>query len=136
MNEHIKNALNNFTDILKNHYVDFKGTATRTQFWWFILCLFVCYLIVAFISLPLKVIGYILMVLLTLGTMVPCIALTVRRVRDAGFDYRLGFFSILLYIYAVISIMPNNLLFALFSLANFVALAMLIIFCVLPTKQD
>ncbi len=136
MNEYVKNVLNNFTDILKNHYKDFNGTATRKQFWWFILCLLVCYLLTAFISLPLKVIGYTLTTLLTLGTIVPCVALTVRRVRDAGFDYRLGFCAILLYIYALISVMPANLLFALFGLVNFVALVILIIFCSLPTKQD
>ncbi len=136
MYEYIKNVLNNFVDALKNHYTDFSGTATRTQFWRFILCLLVCYLAAALISIQSKTIGIMLALIITLGSMIPCIAITVRRVRDSGFDYRLGFFSIILYIYAMINIIPTNLLFALLGLVNFVAFVMLLIFCALPSKQD
>ncbi|MBO4706986.1 MAG: DUF805 domain-containing protein [Elusimicrobiaceae bacterium] len=136
MNEYIKNVLANFKDVLKNHYTDFKGTVTRNQFWQFILCIVICYLIAALISMPLKAIGAILAILITLGSMIPCIAITVRRVRDSGFDYRFGFFSILLYAYALLTIVPAKILLSLFSLINFVAFVMLIIFCALPSKQD
>jgi uncharacterized membrane protein YhaH (DUF805 family) len=56
-------------------YADFKGTASRSEYWWFIL-----FLIVA--SLVLSAIGPLVSGLFTLGTIVPSIAAATRRLHD------------------------------------------------------
>ena len=120
-------TLKNFIDVLKNHYIYFKGTATRSQFWCFIAAIFICFLV-------LKMVAGFLALLLLLGTMVPCIAITVRRMRNAGIDYRLGFIPVLFYIFAIVNMVSPKVLMVILNLVNFVALIALIIFCVLPSK--
>ena len=129
MKEHIIYFFKNFIDIIKNHYLDFKGMATRKQFWYFILGVFICCLVLHLIS-------NILTLLFILGTMIPCVAITVRRLKDADFDPRLGFISILFYIYALFNMLPIKLLMAILSIINIIAIITLVIFCVLPTKEQ
>lgn len=139
-----KLVFKNFVDVLKNHYTDFKGKANISQFWMFILCLFICYLIMGLAYIPSKTVGIIFRVLLTIATITPCIAITVRRVRDAGFDHRLGFLSAIIYIFVLLCMLPDGILnngfvkvlMAFLNLANFVSVIALIVFCVLPSKQD
>lgn len=81
--EKIKSSFNTyFVDVLKNHYIDFAGRATRTQFWMFNLFVFVVVFVISFIAglinLP------ILATLAMLAILVPSIAMSVRRVRDLG----------------------------------------------------
>jgi uncharacterized membrane protein YhaH (DUF805 family) len=67
-----------FQDSIKvcfSKYADFKGTASRSEYWWFIL-----FLIVA--SLVLSEIGPLVSGLFTLGTIVPSIAAATRRLHD------------------------------------------------------
>ena len=130
-------TLKNFADVFKKHYCDFNGTATRSQFWWFVLGMFVC-------SLILGLIAKILVLLFTLATMVPCVAITVRRIRDVGIDYRLGFLSALFYVSTILNLLPQSVLdfalirifMALLSLVLFVSFVALIIFCIMPSKQQ
>jgi uncharacterized membrane protein YhaH (DUF805 family) len=56
-------------------YADFNGTASRSEYWWFVL-----FLIVA--SLVLSAIGPLVSGLFTLGTIVPSIAAATRRLHD------------------------------------------------------
>lgn len=140
----LKVNLKNIVNIFKNQYTDFSNRTTREQFWWFVLAMFLCYLVIWILSIPSKTIGLILSLLFTLATVVPCVAIIVRRVRDAGIFYKLGFLSILLYAYVLLNMMPEGflnvgiikVLMALLYLVNFVVFITLLIFCVLPSKED
>ena len=140
----LKVNLKNVINIFRNQYADFNGRTARDQFWYFVLAIFLCYLIISILSIPSKTIGLILSLLFTLATVVPCVAIIVRRVRDAGIFYKLGFLSILLYAHVLLNMMPASYLnigiikvfMALLYLVNFVAFIALFIFCVLPSKED
>lgn len=71
-----------FVDIVKNHYTDFNGRATRTQFWMFNLYVFAVVFIVAMIAsiLHLKFLA----MAAGLAVFVPSICMSIRRVRDLG----------------------------------------------------
>jgi uncharacterized membrane protein YhaH (DUF805 family) len=139
--EKVKIAINYiniyFIDVFKKHYRDFDGVATRSQFWWFVLGMFVC-------SFIFGLIAKILVILFTLATMVPCVAITVRRIRDTGIDYRLGFLSALFYVSIILNLLPKSvlefgpirILMALLSLVLFVSFVALLVFCVIPSKQQ
>lgn len=80
----IKSMFNQyFVDVLKNHYADFGGRATRSQFWYFFLfefvLLFAVALIASIINLP------VLTFLAFLALICPYLGLAVRRMRDAGY---------------------------------------------------
>ena len=128
MKEHITYFFKNFIDVFKSHYIDFQGSATRRQFWCFILGIFICCLVLHFIS-------DLITLLFILATMIPCIAITVRRVRNADFDPRLGFISVFLYIYILLNMIPIKLLMAILSIVNIIILIALIIFCALPPQE-
>ncbi len=73
-----------FLDVLKNQYADFSGRATRKQYWLFIMW----YTLVlgatqaVFIFLP--IVSQFLSFLLLLITIIPAVAIFIRRLRDAG----------------------------------------------------
>ena len=84
-----------FLDTLKNRYADFRGRATRSEFWYFTLF----YVIIAIILqlLDAKVLnpmlgmtaeqamqGGILQILFALALIIPSIAVGVRRLHDIG----------------------------------------------------
>lgn len=65
-----------FIDVIKNHYIDFAGRATRTQFWMF----FVFYIIILVtLVCVIPIISALIPALL-----LPYLAITLRRFRDAG----------------------------------------------------
>lgn len=72
-----------FVNVLKTQYADFNGRATRSQYWYFAMFYF-------FIALILSVIdtiifgGMALGGLLALATLVPNIAISIRRIHDLG----------------------------------------------------
>lgn len=71
-----------YTDVLKK-YADFSGRARRQEFWMFFLCNFAVAIVVAIID---SVVGANMIIygLYFLAIIVPCIALTVRRLHDIG----------------------------------------------------
>lgn len=78
-------ALNTYyIDVLKNHYVDFAGRATRTQFWLFVLfniiVFFLLGIILSFFGDAGQIIGYICQ----LAVLLPSLAIAARRLRDSG----------------------------------------------------
>ena len=109
------NAINTyFVDVLKNHYIDFKGHASRTQFWMYTLFSFVAMLLVGIIvSFLGETLGKIIMWLIYLAFLLPNLGIAARRLRDGGFSPWL----------LLISLIP--------ALGN---LVLLILFC-LPTKK-
>lgn len=110
-----------FLDVILNHYADFKGRATRKQFWlfqlWgaitFVLLLGCLVLAGIWESQPLAWGSVIGMLLLFVGTLIPNIAIHVRRLHDIDFS---GWW----------------LLLNLISLGQFVIL----IFCCLPSVDE
>lgn len=67
-----------FQDSIKvcfTKYAEFSGTASRSEYWWFILFLFIA-------GIVLSAIGPIVSGLFTLGTLVPSISAATRRLHD------------------------------------------------------
>ena len=98
-----------FWDVIRNHYVDFDGVATRKQFWLFVLwsVLFPFIIIMGFLLIQLwqeehsfiySILGLILSGLMLLCSLIyllsfiPSITISVRRLHDAGFS---GWFLLL-----------------------------------------
>lgn len=72
-----------FIDVIKNHYFDFKGRATRQQYWMFVLFYFILSIVIGIIGAILgETVQGILSTLLTLGLFLPSLGLGVRRLHD------------------------------------------------------
>ena len=75
-----------FIDPIKNHYIDFGGKATRTQFWLFVLFSFLVFFVLSIVLSFLGQVGDIIYWLCNLAVLLPSIAIAARRLRDAGFS--------------------------------------------------
>ena len=75
-----------FIDPIKNHYMDFSGKATRTQFWLFVLFSFVIFLVLGKVLGLLGGVGSIIYTLCVLAVLLPSLGIAGRRLRDAGFS--------------------------------------------------
>lgn len=69
-----------FINVLKSQYADFKGRATRSQYWYFVLCYIV-------VSIPFSIVdavinAQVLTLVLSLAMLVPSLAIGVRRLHD------------------------------------------------------
>ncbi len=76
-----------FVDVIKNHYVDFAGKATRKQFWLFVLFNFIIALVLAFLGQIDGTIGNLFAVVYwvyALALILPNIAIAARRLHDIG----------------------------------------------------
>jgi uncharacterized membrane protein YhaH (DUF805 family) len=95
----------NFLDTVTNHYVDFNGRVGRTQFWYYVLVVFVIGFIVGIVGSVIHVTA--LSSLLSLALLLPNLGMGVRRLHDTG---KPG-------IYIVIMLIPAALwiLMAIFS---------------------
>ncbi len=71
-----------YTDVLKNHYFDFEGRATRKQFWMFTLINFVIAVAIGLINSFMDNNLSILSSLYSLAVLIPSIAIAVRRLHD------------------------------------------------------
>jgi uncharacterized membrane protein YhaH (DUF805 family) len=97
----VPSNLNGWGYFLKciKQYADFKGRATRKEFWYFMLCNALVVMFVAFIGVvggivlefhfkygetALMGIVYLFVILYLLATAIPALAVSVRRLRDAG----------------------------------------------------
>ncbi len=84
----------NFVDAIKTcfaKYADFKGCATRPEFWWWVL-----FTILA--SMALGMVHQVLSGLFSLATLIPSIAVGARRLHDidkSGWWQLLGFIPVL-----------------------------------------
>ena len=70
----------NFQESIKvcfSKYADFNGTASRSEYWWFVL-------FVILVSAAASVIAPMLNILFTLGTLLPSVAAAARRLHDTG----------------------------------------------------
>jgi uncharacterized membrane protein YhaH (DUF805 family) len=69
-------------------YVDFKGTASRSEYWFFALFLFLAFILLSVSRSPAVVgLGY-------LAVLLPSLAVQARRLRDGGFSPWLMFLAL------------------------------------------
>lgn len=76
-----------FLDVVKNHYLDFKGRATRKQFWLFILFICIIYFILTLCGMMNNALGTlanVLYILVAFALLLPHLAIQVRRLHDTG----------------------------------------------------
>lgn len=74
-----------FITVLKKHYADFAGRATRKQFWMFMLFVFIVKLAVRILAFFVGgKIGAALSVLATLAFLLPMLAIAARRLHDTN----------------------------------------------------
>jgi uncharacterized membrane protein YhaH (DUF805 family) len=91
-----------FTDAVRSviveRYADFQGRAQRSEFWWFALFYFLLSLAVGMVGAASDTLGGILNVVVSLGLLLPSLAVSIRRLHDTD---RTGWW-ILLYLLPVI----------------------------------
>ena len=82
-----------FIDPIKNHYVDFAGKATRTQYWAYAgfnflvyMAIFILTAVLGQMSDTLAMLAGLLYMLFSLGIFLPSLAIAARRLRDGGFS--------------------------------------------------
>lgn len=73
-----------FLDVFKNHYVDFKGRATRKQYWLYVLFMFIAFLILAAVLSFFGKTGQIIFNLCQLAIFLPSLAILARRLHDTN----------------------------------------------------
>lgn len=78
-------------NIVKNHYVDFSGRASRKEYWTYFLVYILLYIalsilsfILTSISSSLAIVGTILIMIFSLGLFLPTLGIAWRRVQDTG----------------------------------------------------
>jgi uncharacterized membrane protein YhaH (DUF805 family) len=76
------------------HYATFSGRSRRSEYWYFTLAQVIAIAISYIAMLVLPALGIILYLLVILGTFIPHLALSIRRLHDtdrSGWWYLLGF---------------------------------------------
>ncbi len=138
-----------FIDVLRYHYADFSGKATRKQYWLFVLWVVIFGIGIALFSAPfimLYPMFSIIWATIMLAYNIPHWAITVRRIRDTGFNPYWGLLlipSIVSCIFSLLVVMrllslnvPQVKTVKLFIDAAQVLSGMpLLIFCLLPSKK-
>lgn len=128
------------------NYADFTGRAPRAEYWWFTLALVAAYIVLSIVEsivgLKGMVLGYYgpLTALLWLATIVPSLAVAIRRLHDTS---RSGWWMLLVLPYCVSVFMVVRATMAgdwagfgmggLVGLVGFVCCIVLLIFMVLPS---
>ena len=75
-----------FIDVIKNHYIDFAGRATRTQFWMYVLINFIVGFVLGLIcGMFLKGHAIVVNIIYGLALLLPSLGIAARRLRDGGF---------------------------------------------------
>ncbi|HUB85017.1 MAG TPA: DUF805 domain-containing protein [Rhizomicrobium sp.] len=72
---------NYFIEAFTKHYLDFSGRARRAEFWYFYLCWALVYVVLGIIASQITAVSYV-MGLFFVATILPAIALSVRRMHD------------------------------------------------------
>ena len=129
-------------------YADFSGRAPRAEYWWFFLAIIVAYLVISIVE---SIVGINKMVfgvygplaaLLWLATLVPSLAVGVRRLHDTNRSGWLILLPIVPYILAFAlggpALMAGGLgaglgIAMLFMLVGFICAIVLLVFMVLPS---
>lgn len=88
----MKENLKYFTDIVNTKYAEFTGRAGRREYWMYCLWLTIFYVAICLVAFLIKDTKYIYILsvvptMLTVLTIVPTMALCVRRLHDIGRDW-------------------------------------------------
>ncbi len=77
--------MNYFIECITSKYADFSGRARRKEYWMFALFYMISYVITSIVAsiLP-ESIGSLVLLVFTLGLIVPCLSALVRRLHDTG----------------------------------------------------
>ena len=115
------NSMVSFTQAVKNFYTkafNFKGRATRAEFWWARLYLSIVLSILAYMCIIIKDLPEILILIVgifMLINIIPTISLQVRRFHDIGESGTMYFAMVFLSLFCEI-ILPSNLIAVLCNL--------------------
>jgi uncharacterized membrane protein YhaH (DUF805 family) len=134
----------NFVDTVTKHYTDMKGRVGRAQFWYFILVNFLVAFAISIVA-HIVLIGNTLTALYNLALFLPTVGMTARRLQDTGRPGTWAWLlavpvgaSVLLTLFALITVLTLGLgailfiLAPLLGLASLFAIALLIYFCAQP----
>ncbi len=69
--------------VVLNNYVNFEGRANRAEFWWYVLANLIIYLVL-FVLMSASSIFSLVYVIFALGTLLPSIAVAIRRLHDTN----------------------------------------------------
>ena len=100
-----------FLDVIKNHYIDFAGKATRKQFWLYALWYFIVFFVLGLVLSFLGKTGNIISSLCALALLLPSLGIAARRLRDGGF-------TPWLLLLALIPVIGGIILFVLYLLPS------------------
>ena len=82
------NIIGKFTEIVTKKYAQFKGRASRAEYWQYILVMAIIYgivgIIISFLPQSMSMVGFILYGIVALGLLLPTLAVNVRRMHDLG----------------------------------------------------
>ena len=93
------NLVSSFKRVVFENYANFKGRASKAEYWWYILATILLGIITAIIDVILKI--DVINPLLNLALLIPGIAVTVRRLHDTN---KSGWWYLL--IFTVIGLIP------------------------------
>ncbi len=87
---------NYYIDPICHHYCDFKGVASRTDYWYFVLFnTLITWTIVGFCTMFSVTAGIVIDYVLSLVLLLPSLGITIRRLRDAGKSWAMIFISLI-----------------------------------------
>lgn len=95
-NRPIVNGMGEAIKVVFAKYAQFDGRASRSEYWYFALFLTICYL-GAFVGILVPIVNFLIVMALMAGALavfVPSLAVTVRRMRDAGWTWPWIFLSL------------------------------------------
>ncbi|WP_145115598.1 DUF805 domain-containing protein [Staphylococcus argensis] len=128
------------------YYIDFKGESTRQNFWVPMIIHIIVVFVVALLGLMSFLTGVValsatlfaLIGLLLLATIIPTIALTVRRFHDAGRTTRSALILIIVMLLSwfAFDLSRHDALAIVFALIMLICFILLLITTLRPTKQD
>ncbi|MBR4507930.1 MAG: DUF805 domain-containing protein [Elusimicrobiaceae bacterium] len=142
-----------FIDVLIHHYADFKGRATRKQFWMWFLCCFIITFAVSFVlnfiagfcegmQLPsapqiketLNSINIMFTNIWVIAILLPNVSISARRIKDAGLPVLLVLLMIPSYIVLIMNMFAQK---PPLELSGFSCLAGIVVFILwlLPSKK-
>jgi uncharacterized membrane protein YhaH (DUF805 family) len=91
-------------------YVDFTGTASRSEYWWWTLFVVLVGIVAAILDAVLRT--QLVAILWDLAVLLPGLAVLVRRIRDAGFHWAWVFIGLVPFIGAIVllvfALMPSK----------------------------
>ena len=68
--------------VIVERYADFQGRASRSEFWWFVLFYLLLSVVIGLVAAISESLGGLLNLVVTIGLLVPAIAVQVRRLHD------------------------------------------------------